>query len=71
MEQRMADEDERVRLERMVAIACDSRGLCPQGSLKVALPDVKWLDLGTNSADSVEVFLSTKIRRRSPSKVRR
>jgi len=50
----MADEDERACLERIVAIACDQGGFTLKESLKVALPDVKWLDLGTNSADSVD-----------------
>ena len=50
----MADEDERARLERIVAIACDHGGFALKEALKVALPDVKWLDLGTNSADSVD-----------------
>ena len=50
----MADEDERTRLEHIVAIACDQGGFALKESLKVALPDVKWLDLGTDSADSVD-----------------
>jgi ribose 5-phosphate isomerase B len=50
----MADEDERARLERIVAIACDQGGFTLKESLKVALPDVKWLDLGTDSAASVD-----------------
>lgn len=50
----MADEDERARLGRIVAIACDHGGFALKEALKVALPDVKWLDLGTNSADSVD-----------------
>jgi len=37
-----------------VAIACDHGGFALKEALKVALPDVKWLDLGTNSADSVD-----------------
>ena len=41
-------------MERIVAIACDHGGLALKEVLKVALPDVKWLDLGTNSADSVD-----------------
>ena len=48
-----------VHLKRMemldaVAIACDHGGFALKEALKVALPDVKWLDLGTNSADSVD-----------------
>ena len=50
----MADDNERARLERIVAIACDHGGFALKQALKVALPDVKWLDLGTNSADSVD-----------------
>jgi ribose 5-phosphate isomerase B len=50
----MANEDERARLERIVAIACDHGGFALKEALKVALPDVKWLDLGTNNADSVD-----------------
>jgi ribose 5-phosphate isomerase B len=40
--------------ERIVAIACDHGGFALKEALKVALPDVKWLDLGTNSTDSVD-----------------
>ena len=50
----MADEDDRVRLERVVAIACDHGGFALKQALKAALPDVTWLDLGTNSAESVD-----------------
>ena len=50
----MADEDERARLERIVAIACDHGGFALKEALKIALPDVTWLDLGTNSAGSVD-----------------
>src|ERR1700730_14820611 len=50
----MADKDERARLERIVAIACDHGGFALKEALKVALPDVKWLDLGTDSAASVD-----------------
>ena len=50
----MADEDERAHLERIVAIACDHGGFALKEALKVALPDVNWLDLGTDSADSVD-----------------
>jgi ribose 5-phosphate isomerase B len=50
----MTDEDERAHLERIVAIACDHGGFVLKESLKVALPDVTWLDLGTNSAASVD-----------------
>jgi ribose 5-phosphate isomerase B len=49
----MAAEDERACLERVVAIACDHGGFAFKEALKVALPDVRWLDLGTNSADPV------------------
>ena len=37
-----------------VAIACDHGGFALKQALKVALPDLKWLDLGTNSAESVD-----------------
>ena len=37
-----------------VAIACDHGGFALKQALKVALPDVTWLDLGTNSAESVD-----------------
>jgi ribose 5-phosphate isomerase B len=37
-----------------VAIACDHGGFALKQALKVALPDVKWLDLGTDSADAVD-----------------
>jgi ribose 5-phosphate isomerase B len=37
-----------------VAIACDHGGFALKEALKVALPDVKWLDLGTDSAESVD-----------------
>jgi ribose 5-phosphate isomerase B len=37
-----------------VAIACDHGGFALKEVLKVALADVQWLDLGTNSADSVD-----------------
>jgi len=47
----MAEKDESVRL---VAIACDHGGFALKEALKVALPDVKWLDLGTNSGESVD-----------------
>ena len=50
----MADEDESARLQRIVAIACDHGGFVLKESLKVALPDLKWLDLGTDSAASVD-----------------
>jgi ribose 5-phosphate isomerase B len=50
----MADEDKSARLERTVAIACDHGGFVLKEALKTALPDVKWLDLGTDSADSVD-----------------
>ncbi|MEH2490663.1 ribose 5-phosphate isomerase B [Bradyrhizobium sp. AZCC 2230] len=47
----MADKDESTRL---VAIACDHGGFALKQALKVALPDVNWLDLGTDSAESVD-----------------
>ena len=50
----MVDEDERAGLDRTVALACDHGGFALKEALKIALPDVKWLDLGTNSADSVD-----------------
>ena len=50
----MTNEDERARLERTVAIACDHGGFALKEALKVALPDVRWLDLGTDSAASVD-----------------
>ena len=37
-----------------VAIACDHGGFALKEALKAALPDVKWLDLGTDSAESVD-----------------
>ena len=37
-----------------VAIACDHGGFALKEALKVALPDLKWLDLGTNSVESVD-----------------
>jgi ribose 5-phosphate isomerase B len=37
-----------------VAIACDHGGFALKEALKVALPDLKWLDLGTHSAESVD-----------------
>jgi ribose 5-phosphate isomerase B len=40
--------------ERRVAIACDHGGFALKEALKVALPDVTWLDLGTNSTESVD-----------------
>ena len=33
---------------------CDHGGFALKEALKVALPDVKWLDLGTDSAESVD-----------------
>jgi len=47
----MADKDETARL---VAIACDHGGFALKEALKSALPDVTWLDLGTDSAASVD-----------------
>ena len=47
----MADKDESARL---VAIACDHGGHALKEALKGALPDVTWLDLGTDSAASVD-----------------
>ena len=47
----MADKDESAGL---VAIACDHGGFALKEALKVALPDVRWLDLGTDSAASVD-----------------
>ena len=37
-----------------VAIACDHGGFALKEALKVALPDLKWLDLGTHSTESVD-----------------
>ena len=37
-----------------VAIACDHGGFALKQALKAALPDVRWLDLGTDSAASVD-----------------
>ena len=37
-----------------VAIACDHGGFALKEALKVALPDLAWLDLGTDSAESVD-----------------
>ena len=47
----MADKDESTRL---VAIACDHGGFALKEALKSALSDVTWLDLGTDSAASVD-----------------
>jgi ribose 5-phosphate isomerase B len=47
----MADKDDSARL---VAIACDHGGFALKEALKAALPDVRWLDLGTDSAASVD-----------------
>jgi len=47
----MADKDDTTRL---VAIACDHGGFALKEALKSALPDVAWLDLGTDSAASVD-----------------
>jgi len=47
----MADKDESARL---VAIACDHGGHALKEALIGALPDVTWLDLGTDSAASVD-----------------
>lgn len=37
-----------------VAIACDHGGFALKEALKVALPHVQWLDLGADSAESVD-----------------
>jgi ribose 5-phosphate isomerase B len=37
-----------------IAIACDHGGFALKEVLKIALPDVTWLDLGTDSAESVD-----------------
>jgi ribose 5-phosphate isomerase B len=50
----MTGDDEGARLEDIVAIACDHGGFALKEALKVALPDVRWLDLGTHSAESVD-----------------
>jgi ribose 5-phosphate isomerase B len=47
-------EDDSARSERIVAIACDHGGFALKEVLKIALPDVTWLDLGTDSAESVD-----------------
>jgi ribose 5-phosphate isomerase B len=47
-------EDDSARSERIVATACDHGGFALKEALKIALPDVTWLDLGTNSAESVD-----------------
>ncbi|MBR0690453.1 ribose 5-phosphate isomerase B [Bradyrhizobium manausense] len=47
----MADKDESARL---VAIACDHGGFALKEALKAALPDLAWLDLGTDGAASVD-----------------
>ncbi|MGW1425932.1 ribose 5-phosphate isomerase B [Bradyrhizobium manausense] len=47
----MADKDESTRL---VAIACDHGGFALKEALKAALPDLAWLDLGTDGAASVD-----------------
>jgi ribose 5-phosphate isomerase B len=41
-------------METPVAIACDHGGFALKEALKSALPDVTWLDLGTDSAASVD-----------------
>jgi ribose 5-phosphate isomerase B len=38
----------------VVAIACDHGGFALKQALKAALPDVNWLELGTDSAASVD-----------------
>ncbi|MDN3279200.1 ribose 5-phosphate isomerase B [Frankia sp. RB7] len=38
----------------IVAIACDHGGFALKQALKVALPDVAWLDLGTDDTESVD-----------------
>ncbi|MFT4118042.1 ribose 5-phosphate isomerase B [Bradyrhizobium sp.] len=50
----MAGQDEKAHLERIVAIACDHGGFALKEALKTALPDVNWLDLGTDSTASVD-----------------
>jgi ribose 5-phosphate isomerase B len=50
----MADEDQIARLKRIVAVACDHGGFVLKEALKVALPEVTWLDLGTNNVESVD-----------------
>jgi ribose 5-phosphate isomerase B len=47
-------EDDSARSERIVAIACDHGGFALKEAMKIALPDVTWLDLGANSAESVD-----------------
>jgi ribose 5-phosphate isomerase B len=43
-----------MNMPNAVAIACDHGGFALKEALKAALPGVKWLDLGTNSAASVD-----------------
>jgi ribose 5-phosphate isomerase B len=45
---------EELRDARVVAIACDHGGFALKEALKSALPEVTWLDLGTDGAASVD-----------------
>jgi len=47
----MTDKDESAGV---VAIACDHGGFALKEALKLALPDVRWLDLGTDGPESVD-----------------
>jgi ribose 5-phosphate isomerase B len=47
-------EDESAGLEPIVAIACDHGGFALKEDPESCVPNVKWLDLGRNSADSVD-----------------
>lgn len=41
-------------MSKPIAIACDHAGLSLKNAIKDALPNVQWLDLGTNTSDSVD-----------------
>lgn len=41
-------------MTKSIAIACDHAGLPLKDALKAAMPDVVWLDLGTNTPESVD-----------------
>lgn len=41
-------------MTKPIAIACDHAGLPLKDALKAAMPDIAWLDLGTNTPDSVD-----------------
>ncbi len=41
-------------MTKSIAIACDHAGLPLKDALKAAMPEIAWLDLGTNTVDSVD-----------------